>query len=177
MKEKREELYELLNQLSIGGEEAEEMVGDLEAGDELLDQYADPAVPPEVKEKILQRMQQAGPVRPEKNWRIPMLRIAAGIIIVIGIGAALWQKAPNQKAEEPTVAKGELEWLDDEEVIFEVVLAENDYEAEYDVDETSLSEWMWTQVNELDSDGSVREEYRDENPTSSMDRIIRFDCV
>jgi hypothetical protein len=169
-KNNQEEIKDLLHQLSIGEEEAAEMVREIAAGDELLDRYRDPALPGEVKDRILQTIRQSCSLRRPRNRAMRMTALAASVLLVMGIGLALWQDGAANPSGKAVAAKGEWEWLDHEDVIFETVLAEDEYEAGYDLDDISLTEWMWTQVYDNEGEGSVRKEYRYENNVRNSGR-------
>lgn len=176
-KNNQEELQDLLHQLSFGPEEAAEMVRDIEAGQECLHQCADPSLPAEVKNRILQTIQQTCIRRRQRRWAIRITQAAAGILLVIGIGLMIRQSRILPPPEEPLVARTDWEWLDHEEVIFEAALAEDEYETSYDVDDISLTEWMWTQIQENEGEGSVRKDYRYENSDRHSNRSFGFGMV
>jgi len=169
-KNNQEELQDLLHQLSFGPEEAAEIVRDIEAGQECWNRYADPSLPAEVKNRILQTIQQTCSRRRQRRWAIRITQAAAGILMVIGISLMIRQSRIIPPTEEPLVARTDWEWLDHEEVIFEAALAEDAYETSYDVDAFGLTEWMWTQVQEYEEEGSVRKEYRYENNAQDSNR-------
>lgn len=175
-KNNQEEIKDLLHRLAIGEEEAAEMVREIAAGDELLDRYADPSLPAEVKDRILQTIQQTCSRRRQRRWAVRITQAAAGILLVIGIGLMIRQSRILPPPEE-SVAKTDWEWLDHEEVIFEAALAEDEYETSYDVDDISLTEWMWTQVQENGAEGSVRKEYRYENSARHSNRSFSSGMV
>lgn len=176
-KNDQEELNRLLQQLSLDKDQADEMVRDIEAGQECLNQYADPSLPPQVKNRILQTIQQTCARRRPRRWPIRITQAAAGILLVIGIGLTIRQSRILPSPEEPRLAKSDWEWLDHEDVIFEAALAEDEYETSYDVDDISLTEWMWTQVQENEAEGSVRKEYRYENNARHINRSVSAGLV
>jgi len=176
-KNDQEELNRLLHQLSLDKDQADEMVRDIEAGEECLNQCADPSLPPQVKNHILQTIQQTCSRRRQRRWAIRITQAAAGILLVIGISLMIRQSRILPPPEEPLVARTDWEWLDHEEVIFEAALAEDEYETSYDVDDISLTEWMWTQIQENEGEGSVRKEYRYENSDRHSNRSFRSGMV
>ncbi len=176
-KNNQEELNRLLQQLSLDKDQADEMVRDIEAGQKCLNQCADPSLPAEVKNRILQTIQQTCSRRRQRRWVIRLTQAAAGILLVIGIGLMIRQSRILPPPEEPLVARTDWEWLDHEEVIFEATLAEDEYETSYDVDDISLTEWMWTQVQENEGEGSVRKEYRYENSDRHINCSFSFNLV
>ena len=176
-KNNQEEIKDLLHRLAIGEEEAAEMVREIAAGEECWNRYADPSLPAEVKNRILQTIQKTCIRRRQRRWAIRITQAAAGILLVIGIGLMIRQSRILPPPEEPLVARTDWEWLDHEEVIFEAALAEDEYETSYDVDDISLTEWMWTQVQENEGEGSVRKEYRYENSDRHSNRSFRSGMV
>ena len=177
-----DQLDELLEQLAVPAERAEEIARDIRQGDELLQRCSDPPVPADVLERtgaaIAAKLQQERLARQRTRGRL-VRRVAAVIILALAATGLLLQMNNNRQLNnagpsDPTQQHAIAQQVspesnevtpDSQRALWEFVLLEQ--ESEYDgesVDDLDIAELRllldYAEATEIDSFGK---ESQDEN--------------
>ena len=175
-KERNQELKEIIDNLGISPEQAQQMLDDIQQGDALLDKYAQPFMPQQVTDNINCVMRQAlAKQQSQRKIKAVYQRIAAAVIIVILSVVAIlqWQ---NHTANLTThnIHKTIASNIDnnqstqitlDEADILELALIAEQQQNESDIDDMLLTEVLslWDSSHPQNNSSRKESSYETEN--------------
>jgi len=149
MKNKNNEINELIEQLSLPPQQAREIIRDIQQGDQLLNQASHPEPP----EHLIRRIEQSLPQQhPRTVWLKTVRRIAA--VLMIGLTLALvsqWEKihSPDSSSNQSNIpaTRSDTDIFDDELNIWDLALIQQ--AQEQNVDDMLYSEILilWEDLN------------------------------
>ena len=173
MKNQDHNIIEFLEQLHVKAHNIPKILEDINAGDELLGQFSNPEVPPELLERIERTIRSQ---KPSTRWPKTVGRGAAVLVGALILFGALQLKnitsyfRPANGLPEYTAVKYETNLFDNELDLWELTLTIEEEE----IDEIVLTEILMLWDNDEQADDLFGKEQQHESHTHSYNYTVGF---
>ncbi|MBN1766139.1 MAG: hypothetical protein JW860_12835 [Sedimentisphaerales bacterium] len=151
MKKLEEDITQLVKNLQIDEQQAQEIITDLQAGDKLLNSQSEPDPPAELLDQIEITIKTHLSHRPARRVYIWSMRFAsaAAIIIIFVTLITLWTGPGSVPVSTPLSSPKLVDIYDDDSALWEVALTQ-EMDGEEEIDDLVIIEvsLMWDEIEE-----------------------------